>query len=142
MRQSKMNPTESRAESVFARLDNFWPVPENPHPTPVEAISALQEVAGFLSERMDEEALPREQAFCSLIATTPSGKVFRIRVGEEMAGEWEGIGIAFGVWTKERGLKLKIRRFDENSERTKQLQAQALTDIALEIQKAGKKQAS
>ena len=137
-----MNPTESKAESVFARLDNFWPVPENPHPTQAESMNALHEVWGFLSEMMDEEGLPREQAFSSLVVSTPSGKVVRIRVGQEMAGEWEGVGIAFGVCTKERGLKLKIHLFDENSARMQRLKAQALSAIVLEIQKVGKRKAS
>src|SRR5947208_3168091 len=99
MRQPKMNPTESKTKSGVARVDKLRPVPDDPNPTQADAISDLQDVSGFLVEMMDEEALPREQSFCSLIATTPNGKVFRIRVGQEVAGEWEGIGIAFGLWT-------------------------------------------
>jgi hypothetical protein len=136
-----MNPTESKEESVFARLDNFWPVPENLHPTQAEVMSAWKDVSDFLSEMMDEEELPREQAFCSLIVTTPNGKVIRLKVGQELAGEWEGIGFVFGVLVKGQGLKVKTRGFGK-SERTEQILAQALTTIALEIQRAGKRKAN
>jgi hypothetical protein len=136
-----MNPTESKAESVFDRLVAFPPVLK-PHPTQAEAMTAWKQESDFIFEMMDEEELPRWQAFCSLVVTTPSGKVVRLRPGEELVGEWEGVGLVVGVWIGAPGMKVNTFRFDEQSERTKQLMAQAISTIKLEIQRKGKTKAN
>ena len=118
-------------------MDTFWPIPEDP----TDATHAGQEVADLLFDLMDEEGLPREQAFCFVIHAK-ADKFVALPVGQELPFHiteqgWEPIGIVFGILVVEKKAVMLQARGFAKSERTDRILSEAQTKIALDI-KAGK----